>query len=185
MPARRATQRPPRLNITTYFGRKETSPPKATLPHVTSNSDGQNSDSGLVNPMDKKHDTNIKEAAQQPSKKQRIQIGEQDTQADPISDSDAEHDLQKKTKEVMQQSIEETNAEPRQRLHHNGENKDQEEPRSSPRSSHMESLAERETVQDPQQTKRRWVYIQGCSETELDQAFEDMPDSFLESSEPS
>ena len=49
MPVRQAAQRPPRLNITSYFGHKETSSTTATLPHVTSSSDGKNSVSGQVN----------------------------------------------------------------------------------------------------------------------------------------
>jgi hypothetical protein len=151
----------------------------------TTSSDGQILDnSGEGTTSEKKHSSSSKAAAHHPPKKQRTKSDEQTAPTDPDPDIVAEQEEKTKATEATKQCLKEEGAKPRQRCHHDEGNQGPEEQRPPSRPSCTEPPMESEQEQDPQPTTHHWVYIQGCSATELDQAIAELPANILETIEP-
>ena len=184
MPIRPKYQRPPRSTITQFFASKETGSSSASQAPGLLSSDGkQPYHRGEGSLSEKKHGSLHKAVAQPHPKKQRTETGEQATPTELDSDPDADQKKKMKESEAMKQGLEENATEPPLRSHHEESHQDQEEC-PSPRLPHTNLQSEREREQGLQPTKHQWVYIQGCSETELDQAIAELPDNFSETLVP-
>ena len=185
MPVRSTEQRPPRSNITLYFGLKETRPPSATPASATSSSGGQPQvNTGEGTASEQKRSLLSEATAHCSPKQQRTTSDEQTASAISAPDLVAEKEEKTKSTEATKQRLEEEGDKPRQRRLHDEGHQEPEEQCTPSRPTRTEPSMEIAQEQDPQSTKRHWVYIQGCSATELDQAIAELPANILETIEP-